>query len=142
MTLTGLGRWIRLAVLIWPFVLVVVIQASVATVSFYTRHTVTKAVIDGKEVLLGPDRELGLNVFDTPILRIPPGRSITIVLTLDGGVDLADGYEFHIDPQPVANPDQVSATVTIDHAAGGRREVELLEGGDVLEPQSKVVHLT
>ncbi len=117
------------------------VGTNLATISFYTRHSVTKATIDGKEILLGPDRELGLNVYDTPILRIPPGKSIMIVLTLDGGVDLADGYQFHLAPQPVANPDQVNAVVTINHVSGGRREVEILDGKDVLAPATRVVHL-
>ena len=115
------------------------VGTNLATVSFYSRSTVSKATIDGAPVLLGPDRELGLNVYDTPILRIPPGGSITITLQLDGGVDLGDGYRFEVVPQPVANPDVVAVTVTIVHGRGGPRVTTILHRGAVVRPTSLVV---
>ena len=47
----------------------------------------TGATIDGAELVITPVRELGLNVWDSPLLTIPAGKSITIEVDLAGGVD-------------------------------------------------------
>jgi hypothetical protein len=110
---------------------------NVTTLSLFTPHRLTSATLDGKRLRLGPDTEEGLNVWDTPQLRVPPGGSITLVLHLKGGLDLRTGYDLRILPQPQANADQVEARVRL---RGGRLtgpgtvDGELRRRGELREP--------
>lgn len=93
------------------------VGTNLATLTVLTRQDVTDATIDGRPLSLGRDRERGLNAFDTPVLRIAPGATVTIVLRIHGGVDLTDGYDLAVLPQPTANADVISASLTV---RGGR----------------------
>jgi hypothetical protein len=86
---------------------------NLAWFTLYTPHALTKATIDGKDQPIVPDREEGLNAYDTPFLAIPRGETMMMEFTFEGGVDLADGYELHVLPQPVANPDVLTATLKV-----------------------------
>jgi hypothetical protein len=90
---------------------------NLAALSIFTPSAVTDATIDGEPVTLGPGTERGLNAWDTPLLQIPPGGKVVVVVELEGAVDLERGYRLTILPQPVANPDHFTTTLTI---AGGR----------------------
>lgn len=90
---------------------------NLATLSLYTRQRVVRATIDGEPLTVGPGTELGIGVWDTSVIRVPPGRSVTVTFELLGSVDLRRGYRFAVLPQPVANPDLVRARVAL---RGGR----------------------
>lgn len=105
---------------------------SVATIALHTRQVVTEATIDGVATRVGRGREGGFYAWDTPVLRIPPGETVTIVFTIDGAVDLSNGYSLRILPQPVATPDQVRVEVAI---AGGRFDGEGLTDGRLVIAQ-------
>ena len=113
------------------------VGTNLATLSVYTRGSVRAATIDGKAVALAPDTELGLQAYDTPVLRIPAGGTVHVVLDLVGGVTLSHGYALRILPQPVANPDQLQATLDIRHGQaedGGRGRITLFPSGDLTVP--------
>jgi hypothetical protein len=96
---------------------------NVTWLTIFSPHRVAGATIDGEPVQLGVDRERGLNAFDTPLVRVPPGGQVVIEVELEGAVDLRDPYRLRIIPQPVANPDRFSASLEIlngrssDHGA-------------------------
>ncbi|MCB0975941.1 MAG: DUF4012 domain-containing protein [Acidimicrobiales bacterium] len=92
---------------------------NVASVSIFAPWVVRTATIDGKPDRLGTDEEVGLHVWDTPVLQVPPGGKKTIVAKIRGTLDLADGYRLHIFPQPVANADILQVRVRIDGARFG-----------------------
>jgi len=87
---------------------------NVTTLSLFTRNVVTKATIDGEPLTMGPGTEKGLNAWDTPQFDIPAGATVTIKIELAGGVDLQHGYRLTILPQPVAEPDRFSSTLTVE----------------------------
>lgn len=86
---------------------------NLASLSVFTPNVVTAAVVDGRAVVLAPSTELGLNAWDLPLVRIPPGGTVRVVLTMEGAVDLGDGYRLEVLPQPVANPDRFAATLEV-----------------------------
>jgi hypothetical protein len=95
------------------------IGTNVASLSVFTRSVATAATIDGVEVQLGPGHEQGLNAWDTPAIQIPPGKTVVVEITLEGSLDLESGYGLTILPQPVANPDVFSATLTVANGTVG-----------------------
>lgn len=102
---------------------------NVTTLSVFTRSVVTEATLDGEPITLGPGEEQGLTAWDTPQFDIAPGATVTLVLQLEGGVDLRDGYRLLILPQPVANADVFNATLAVENGAAsstGTAEQELL----------------
>ena len=102
--------------------------SNVGRVSVYTPQAMTGATIDGAELVITPVRELGLNVWDTPLLTIPAGKSITIEVDLAGGVDLRKHYRFTYLPQPVANADVFSGRIEVRNghfAAGSGQSIEI-----------------
>lgn len=120
------------------------VGTNVAHLSIYTRQHLASATIDGVPVKLGPDRELGLNVYDTADLRIPPGGVVKIVLELEGGVDLTNGYDLQILPQPVANPDRMSATLSLRNGtlgAAGSTDATLLSERPITRPTRRQVRV-
>lgn len=105
--------------------------------TIFTPNVVTSATIDGEPAQLGPSRERKLNAFDTQLLQIPPGGEVVIVVKLAGGVDLTHGYGLTILPQPVANPDQFTSTLSITNGTDprtGSPEVQLVEGEPLTAP--------
>jgi hypothetical protein len=118
---------------------------NVTVVTVHTRHRVTAATIDGTELILGPGTERGLFAWDTPTLEIPPGATVVLELELAGAIDLRDGYDLRILPQPVANPDLASATLEVIGGtveATGEREVQVLEPGPLTVLVDRRVPLT
>lgn len=89
------------------------VGTNVTWLSIFTRSTVTSATLDGKPISLGPSSERGLNAWDTPLIQIPKGATVTLEVWLAGGVDLTDGYHLRLLPQPVANPDVFSVDLTV-----------------------------
>ncbi|MCB0988661.1 MAG: DUF4012 domain-containing protein [Microthrixaceae bacterium] len=85
---------------------------NVTWLSLFTPHRVRSATIDGQPVDLTAEEEVGLNAYDTPFFEIPQGKTVTVEIRLEGVVDLTDGYNLRIVPQPVANPDRLSVDVT------------------------------
>lgn len=74
------------------------------------------ATVDGEEVGLEPQRELGLNVY-TAVVVVPPGGTRTLEVRLQGVIPGMDGtYRLTVAGQPLAHPDDV--VVEID--PGGR----------------------
>lgn len=90
--------------------------SNVTSVAVHTRNVVTEATIDGETVILGRGEEAGMYAWDTPLLQVPPGGTVTIVLTMTGIVDPTDGYRLVILPQPVANPDRFDVDVQVTGA--------------------------
>ncbi|CAN5548809.1 hypothetical protein BH10ACT1_BH10ACT1_37340 [soil metagenome] len=90
---------------------------SLAMLSVATPQAVTGATIDGRALRLAPSPEAGTTVWDLPLLSIPPGGAVEVTLRLAGGLDLAGGYRFRYLPQPVVNPDELTASVSVE---GGR----------------------
>ena len=81
-------------------------------VNVMTPHVATSATLDGQPLTLTPDRESGLRTYETPVIPVPPGGAVTLVVHLRGAVNLRHGYRFTYLPQPVANPDRFKATIT------------------------------
>lgn len=92
------------------------VGTSLASVSVHTPLIVERATIDGRPVVLGHGSEAGLPVWDTAVLAVPAGGTTTIVLHVNGAVDLRDGYHLRLLPQPVANPDRIHVRVRLDGA--------------------------
>ncbi len=113
------------------------VGTNLAALTVFTPHTVTSATIDGEAVTLGPGMERGLNAWDTPLLEIPPDGKVVVTMELQGGVDLERGYRLDILPQPVANPDRFTSTVTVVGATisgGENTEKELLDDEPLVAP--------
>jgi hypothetical protein len=102
--------------------------------TLYTRHALTSASIDGKPVDLAPADERGLYAYDTPLVRIPRGERVVLEFELAGGVDLSDGYHLRVLPQPVANPDVLTASVEVDNGATPRGRRATLAADQALGP--------
>jgi hypothetical protein len=105
---------------------------NVTVVTIHTHHRVVGATVDGVPVALGPGRERSMFAWDTPTLQIPPGETVVLEVELAGGIDLSDGYDLRILPQPVANPDVLSATLEVRGgrvASTGGSEVEVVAPG-------------
>lgn len=112
---------------------------NVTWLSLFTPHRVTAATIDGMPVDLVAEREVGLNAYDTPFFQIPQGKSVTVEIQLAGEVDLSDGYQLDIFPQPVANPDELNVNVTSTGRAltgPGTKGGAIRFDQDLLEPLS------
>lgn len=99
--------------------------------NLHTPLTVTSATLDGDEIRLGEDTEAGMPVWETPLLQVPPGGSVTLEVRLRGAIDLREAYRLTLMPQPVANPDQVSVRIDLtdgdltgEHTADGAVELD------------------
>ncbi len=117
---------------------------NLTTLTLYTRSAVSGATLDGKAIKLGPGTERGLNAWDTPQFAIPPGATVTLKIRLEGGLDLSSGYRLKILPQPVANPDRFSSTLTaVDGtvASTGDHEAVLFEDDPLEAPTTVRVRL-
>jgi hypothetical protein len=98
---------------------------NVATVSIHAPWAVRSATIDGQPETLGRGTEAGMPVWDTPVVQVPPGKTVTIVLQIEGTVNLANGFDLRILPQPVAQPDQLDLRVRIEKGRFGAPEGDL-----------------
>lgn len=115
---------------------------NVTVVTIHTPHTVIDATLDGAPIVLGPGSERGLSAWDTPDLLIPPGATIVLEVHLEGGVDVSDGYHLRVLPQPVANADQLTATLEIHggvDAETGEHLVDTFGPAELVEPVSVTV---
>jgi len=77
----------------------------------------TGATLDGVPVGIGAEPELGGFVYSR-LVAIPPGGTATLVIELDGTIDMGDRYRLEVDHQPLVNPDGL--TVTVQGGDGGR----------------------
>ena len=113
---------------------------NLTTLTLFTRNVVTAATLDGEPLTMGPGTERGLNAWDTPQFAIPPGATVTITIELEGGLDLTHGYRLKILPQPVANPDRFTSTLTTVNGtvAGSGDHDEVLFEDDPLEAPTSV----
>ncbi len=102
---------------------------NITWLSIFTPHQVVGATLDGERLSLGSEKEVGLYAYDTPFIHIPPMGSVTVELQLEGVVALQDGYHLTMVPQPVANPDVVTAEVT---TSSGRFTGPDADGGVVV----------
>jgi hypothetical protein len=110
---------------------------NLTALSVFTPNKVTEATIDGEPVTLGPGSERGLNAWDTPLLQIPPGGTVTVTMQFAGAVDLHHGYQLTILPQPVANPDRFTSTLTVTSGSirgSGARSKDLLDDQPLVAP--------
>lgn len=117
---------------------------NVTVVTIHTPHQVRRATLDGEELLLGPDRERGYPAWDTPDLLIGPGETVVLEVEMTGALDLRDGYDLRILPQPVANPDELRAHLEIiggRTADTGERTLDLVDPGPMLAPVERTVEL-
>jgi hypothetical protein len=114
--------------------------SNVATVSVHAPWVVKSATIDGDAEVLGQGTEVGLNAWDTSVLAVPPGGKTTIVLQIEGTVDLSDGYHFTIVPQPVANADLVDVTIRLENGEFGEPVADL--PGFQFDAKAQELHLT
>ena len=80
--------------------------------SVYTPWTLTGAKVDGQPLAMGPERELGRQVYSA-FLNIPPGGSLTVELELEGELDSRDGYRLDLHRQPFLAPDSVTTSVRV-----------------------------
>ncbi|MCU1499559.1 MAG: arsenical pump rane protein [Acidimicrobiales bacterium] len=103
---------------------------NLSRVSLVTPQAVTSVTIDGRSLKPVPVVEAGQTFWDLPLVQIPAGGQVEIVFELRGGVDLRGGYRFDYLPQPMVNPDQLDASVSIRNGTfqepdeGGRLRVE------------------
>lgn len=95
---------------------------NVANVSVHAPWTVLSATIDGEAETLGRGKEAGLLAWDTPVVQIPPGGKVTIVLEIQGNVDLREGLDLRVLPQPVAQTDELDLRVVIERGRFGTPE--------------------
>lgn len=78
--------------------------------SLYTPHALAGAEVDGTDLPVEAQQELGMNVY-AQYVDVPPGATVTVTFHLAGGVDLADGYRLTVAGQPTVNPDEVTVAV-------------------------------
>ncbi|MBX3287164.1 MAG: DUF4012 domain-containing protein, partial [Actinobacteria bacterium] len=102
-------------------------------VSAYSALVPTSVTLDGLPIQPGVERELGLNVVAGNV-DIGPGMTRRIVIELEGGVDLSDGwYRFTYVPQVQNLQDRVRWSVELDGAVPGRAEAS----GSAPEPRRR-----
>lgn len=89
------------------------VGTNLSSLAVFTPHVVSSATVDGRSVQLVPDTEVGLQVWDLPLLSIPPGRTVTVELELEGSLDLRSAYAFRYFPQPLANPEDFDADIRV-----------------------------
>lgn len=118
--------------------------SNVTIVTVHTPNVVTGATLDGVPVTLGPGSERGMYAWDTPQFTIPPGETVVLEVDLAGSLDLRDGYDLRILPQPVANPDELLATLRVrggHEADTGRSELTTVDDGPIGPPIDRTVAL-
>ncbi|WP_421119123.1 hypothetical protein ACE2AJ_17425 [Aquihabitans daechungensis] len=113
---------------------------NLSTLTLFTPNVVTSATLDGRPFTMGPSTERGLNVWDSPQFAIPPGATVTLVIELEGGLDLSRAYRLKILPQPVANPDRFTSTLEVANGtvAGTDEQEKQLFDDDPLEAPTTV----
>ncbi len=80
-------------------------------VSFYTPHGLRRATIDGKEIGVEYQKELGRNVYSTRVV-LGAGGTAVIELDLSGSVPAGSTYALDYIPQPTVRTDQLNVEVT------------------------------
>jgi hypothetical protein len=84
-------------------------------IAVYTPFDLTGVTQDGVSVGNGAFAENGRKVY-TALTRIPAGQTVTLVFSLTGVLDVRNGYELLVVPQPTAVADQFH--FEIDTASG------------------------
>ena len=79
--------------------------------SIYTPLQFTGVSANGTTTGLSAGKELGVNVY-SGYFAVPPGGQVVVTVDLQGSVAPGTAYELGLWLQPMANPDQVSVTVT------------------------------
>ncbi len=93
------------------------VGTSTLYVSIFSSLSLQRATLDGRDLALLAEQELGRKVYSSYV-DIPPGGTRTLTLTLSGSVDLSGGnYHFDYLAQVLPNPDRVDWTAQV---AGGR----------------------
>lgn len=99
--------------------------------SVYSPFDLVSLAVDGQEVDVEAERELGRNVWSV-FVDIPPGATATIEVALAGDVDLSDGtYRWDLLPQTTVRPDRVEATATFVGAGIAEADVRRPAPGGV-----------
>ena len=80
--------------------------------SLYTPLALDDADIDGRPLLVGSQRELGVNVY-ARFIEVAPGSTATLTFRLSGSLDLREGYQLTVAGQPTINPDEVTVEVAV-----------------------------
>ncbi|MEZ5138133.1 MAG: DUF4012 domain-containing protein [Acidimicrobiales bacterium] len=118
--------------------------SNVTILTIHTPNVVREATLDGAPISLGPGSERGMFAWDTPQFTIAPGQTVVLEVQLTGTLDLRDGYDLRILPQPVANPDQLQAEL---HVRNGlevtteQAEVTTVAAGPIGPPIDRTVAL-
>jgi len=84
--------------------------------SLYTPHLLEAVDVDGEQLLIEAQQELGVNVY-SQFVDVPPGGTVQVTYQLTGGLDLRDGYRLAVPSQPTINPDEVSVAVAASSGA-------------------------
>lgn len=99
--------------------------------SVYSPLDLVGMTIDGEPVEVETERELGRNVWSV-FVDIPPGAAASIVVELEGTIDLSAGtYRWDLLPQTTVRPDAVTAAVTFLGAEVSEAPVERPAPGGV-----------
>lgn len=115
------------------------VGTNISWLSVVTRHSVTSATLDGERLALGPGTERGLMAWDSPLIHIPPGETVVIEIQIEGSLDLREGYDLQILPQPVANADDMTVDLALRNGTlreDGSRGSTLLGDEPVTVPTS------
>jgi hypothetical protein len=80
--------------------------------SLYSPLALSGAEVDGQDLPVEAQLELGVNVYSQAV-QVAPGGTTTVVFHLAGGVDLTHGYRFTWAGQPTINPDEVAVDVGV-----------------------------
>ncbi|MGD0084260.1 MAG: DUF4012 domain-containing protein [Acidimicrobiales bacterium] len=81
-------------------------------ITIYTPWPFVGATIDGKVLLLAPNRELGVWA-DSAFVSIPPGGTTTISVLLTGHLRPGSPYRLTMSRQPMVAPDEVQVGVQL-----------------------------
>lgn len=92
----------------------------------YTPHLLDGATIDGEPASVGSQREAGYRAY-TATLVVPPGGSVALEMSLDGALDVDDGYTLDLAPQPTVVPDRLSLRVGLEGRPPTTREPLVIE---------------
>jgi hypothetical protein len=81
--------------------------------SLYTPFDLESLTVDGQAVPSESGLEFGWRVYGTRLSVPPNGGSARVQFSLRGALQLGDGYDLVIWPQPLVNPDRVRVTLRV-----------------------------
>jgi hypothetical protein len=102
---------------------------SYSFVTLYTPWQPDRAILDGEEIALQQETELGRLAVST-FVAVPPGGSATLTIHLTGLLT-ADEYRLDLGSQPLVDPEQANVDITIRGASdvASRGPVRARTGG-------------